>query len=150
MIRVSLINVIYHWQLIRVSLNNDVLDAIKRKNAANVKKFMVENEYVSEPDLVMPLPEEAIELVTAGNAKRHLLNTETAIIRKHRGVKQVYLNRDRIDLENPSYVTALVYTKDAFIKDRMAEEKENQKTLQLSEKEISFLILFQIKIKYCE
>lgn len=85
---------------------------------------------------VIPLPEEAIELVTAGNAKRHLLNTETAIIREHRGLKQVYLNRDRIDLGNPSYVMALVYTKDAFIKDRMAEERENQKTLQLSEKEI--------------
>ena len=48
------------------SLDENVLTAIKRKNALNVKEFMVENEYVSEPDLVMPLPEETYKSFIKG------------------------------------------------------------------------------------
>ena len=40
------------------SLNNDVLDAIKRKNASNLEDFMKGHDLTSKPDFILPLPQE--------------------------------------------------------------------------------------------
>ncbi len=40
------------------SRNNDVLDAIKRKNASNLEEFMKGHDLTSKPDFILPLPKE--------------------------------------------------------------------------------------------
>ena len=40
------------------SRNNDVLDAIKRKNASNLEEFMKGHDLTSKPDFILPLPQE--------------------------------------------------------------------------------------------
>tara|TARA_B100000700_G_C15025688_1_gene848002 strand:+ start:127 stop:2226 length:2100 start_codon:yes stop_codon:yes gene_type:complete len=59
------------------SLNNDVLDAIKRKNAATLEEFLKGLEMVSVPDIILPLPKETKKTFIEGLNK--LLDTRSPI-----------------------------------------------------------------------
>ena len=59
------------------SLNNDVLDAIKRKNAATLEEFLKGLEMVSVPDIILPLPKETKKTFIDG--LNRLLDTKSPI-----------------------------------------------------------------------
>tara|TARA_B100000242_G_scaffold195097_1_gene140809 strand:+ start:1669 stop:3765 length:2097 start_codon:yes stop_codon:yes gene_type:complete len=59
------------------SLNNDVLDAIKRKNAATLEEFLKGLNMVSVPDIILPLPKETKETFIDG--LNRLLDTKAPI-----------------------------------------------------------------------
>jgi hypothetical protein len=70
---------------------------------------------------VIFLPEEAHQICSSGVAKRSLLNDKTKIIRNFRGSDDVYLDRTQVKIQKPSRVSAVVYTKKAYIADRRLE-----------------------------
>tara|TARA_Y100000590_G_scaffold466049_1_gene640164 strand:+ start:8282 stop:10357 length:2076 start_codon:yes stop_codon:yes gene_type:complete len=51
------------------SLNNDVLDEIKRKNANNLEESIMELDKYSEPDIILPLPKETLHTFVDGLSK---------------------------------------------------------------------------------
>jgi len=51
------------------SLNNDVLDEIKRKNANNLEESIMELDKYSEPDIILPLPKETLNTFVDGLSK---------------------------------------------------------------------------------
>ena len=59
------------------SLNNEVLDAIKRKNAATLEEFLKGLDMVSVPDIILPLPKETKKTFIDG--LNRLLNTRAPI-----------------------------------------------------------------------
>ena len=59
------------------SMNNDVLDAIKRKNASTLKEFLKGLKMVSVPDIILPLPKETRKTFIDG--LNLLLNTKAPI-----------------------------------------------------------------------
>ena len=59
------------------SLNNEVLDAIKRKNAATLEEFLKGLEMVSVPDIILPLPKETKKTFIDG--LNRLLDTKAPI-----------------------------------------------------------------------
>jgi hypothetical protein len=59
------------------SMNDNVLDAIKRTNAATLKEFLKGLKMVSVPDIILPLPKETKE--TFINGLNILLNTKSPI-----------------------------------------------------------------------
>jgi radical SAM superfamily enzyme YgiQ (UPF0313 family) len=59
------------------SLNNEVLDAIKRKNAATLEEFLKGLSMVSVPDIILPLPKETKKTFIEG--LNRLLDTKAPI-----------------------------------------------------------------------
>jgi len=79
------------------------------------------------------LPEEALDYVTAGVEKRSLLSKETEVVRDHRGLEQTFLDRKKVEIKKPDKVGVVLYTKEAYILDRVNEMQANQKNDQRSQ-----------------
>ncbi|MAZ07763.1 MAG: hypothetical protein CMM99_04820 [Rickettsiales bacterium] len=59
------------------SLNNDVLDSIKRTNLHNLQEYIKSMDTISEPDIILPLPKETLQSFMSG--LNELLDTKAPI-----------------------------------------------------------------------
>lgn len=97
---------------------------------------------------IIYLPEKAHTISASGVAKRSLLNSKTRIIRSYRGSKDVFLDRTQVKIQKPSRVSAIVYTKKAYIADRKLESETTESMVFKKSLESEINLLTDSNYKY--